>query len=124
MFGKKKKILVLEDDTALSRVLCIKFQKEGFNTVAVESGDAAINEIDTKKFDLALIDLMVPRVDGFSVLKYFREKNDTIPIFIVSNLSQKEDMDRVFEMGATKYFVKSNVSLTEILKEAKEVLKT
>jgi len=124
MFGKKKKILVLEDEAALSKALCIKFQSEGFEAVVARNGEDAIKQIDAKKFDLALIDLIIPRVDGFEVLRHLREKDSTIPIFIVSNISQKEDMDKGFDMGATKYFIKANVSLTEILEEAKEVLNT
>lgn len=123
MFGKKKKILVLEDEAALSKALCIKLQNEGFDPVPVDNGEAALREIDTRKFDLAILDLVTPRIDGFGVLKHLREKDTEVPVFVVSNLSQKEDIDRVLALGANKYFIKSNVSLTEILEEAKNILK-
>ena len=124
MFGKKKKILVLEDELALAKALCIKLKNQGFDAIPAENGEIAIKEIDSRKFDLAILDLVTPRIDGFGVLKYLREKDKTIPVFIVSNLSQKEDVDRVLDLGATKYFIKSNVSLTEILEEVKKVLNT
>ena len=122
MFGKKKKVLVLEDETALAKALAIKLQNEGFDATTVENGELAIREIDTRSFDLAILDLVTPRVDGFGVLKHLREKDKNMPVFVVSNLSQKEDIDRVFELGANKYFIKSNVSLTEILEESKKAL--
>ena len=122
MFEKKKKILVLEDEPALSKALCIKLKNDGFEPILCENGEDAIQEIDTGKFDLVILDLVIYGVDGFEVLKYSKKKNADVPVFVVSNLSQKEDMDRVFEMGANKYFIKSNVSLTEILEEVKALL--
>ena len=124
MFGKASKILVLENDTALSKALCIKLQNGGYKTVAVEDGESAIQKIDKEKFDLVILDLVAPRIDGFGVLKHLKERYTSVPVFVVSNLSQKEDIDRVFDLGANKYFIKSNVSLAEILEEAKKVLTT
>ena len=82
----------------------------------------AIKLIDTRIFDLVILDLVTPRVDGFGVLRHLRSKNQDVPVFIVSNLSQKEDMREALSMGANKYFIKSNISLTEILEEAKSIL--
>jgi len=122
MFRKKKQILVLEDEAALSKALCIKLENEGFQTTSVENGEDAIKLIDTRMFDLAIIDLVTPRIDGFGVLKHLHSVNKDMPAFVVSNLSQKEDMKEALSMGANKYFIKSNISLTEILDEAKSVL--
>ena len=121
MFGKKKKILVLEDESALSKALCIKLENQGYSTFPAENGEVAIKEIDSHVFDLAILDLMTPRIDGYGVLKHLRDRDKNIPIFVVSNLSQKEDMKRALNMGADKFFVKSNVSLTEIVDEVKIV---
>ena len=122
MFRNRKKILVLEDDAALSKALCIKLKNDGYETIAVENGEDAISEINKRKFDLVIIDLVIPRIDGFGVLKYLRGKDTLVPVFVVSNLSQKEDIDRVFDMGANKYFIKSNVSLTEISENVEKIL--
>ena len=122
MFRKKKQILVLEDESSLSKAICIKLDNEGFQTTPVDNGEDAIKLIDTRLFDLAILDLVTPRVDGFGVLKHLRLKNEDMPVFVVSNLSQKEDMQEALSMGANKYFIKSNISLTEILEEAKIVL--
>ena len=93
MFNRKKKqILVLEDELALSKALCIKLENEGFQTTPVENGEDAIAQIDSRIFDLAILDLVTPRIDGFGVLKHLRAKNHDMPVFVVSNLSQKEDM--------------------------------
>ena len=122
MFGKKPKILVLEDELALSKALCIKLENEGYDTLAVDNGEDAIREIDSRKFDLAIFDLVTPKVDGFGVLKHLREKDEDTPVFVVSNLSQKEDMNEALSKGANKFFVKSNVSLTQIVDDVKEAL--
>lgn len=123
MFKKKRRsILILEDETALSKALCIKLQTEGFNTTSVGSGVDAIKQIDTKVFDLIILDLVTPHIDGFKVLKHLRSVDENVPAIVVSNLSQKEDMKEAIEMGANKYFIKSNISLTEILDETKKIL--
>ena len=122
MFRKKKQILLLEDEQALSRAICIKLENEGYQTTTAENGEDAIKLIDTRVFDLIILDLVTPRVDGFGVLRHLRSKNWDVPVFIVSNLSQKEDMKEAIAMGANKYFIKSNISLTEILDETKSVL--
>lgn len=122
MFGKKKKVLVLEDEAPLSKALCIKLENEGYEPVAAMNGEDAIREIDVRAFDLAILDLVTPRIDGFAVLKHLREKDQNVPVFVVSNLSQQEDMKEALSMGANKYFIKSNVSLNEIIDEAKKLL--
>ena len=122
MFGKKKQILILEDEVALSKALCIKLEKQGFRTTAVDNGQDAIKEIDTRHFDLAIFDLVTPGIDGFGVLEHLRSKDADTPVFVVSNLSQKEDMDEALKKGANKYFIKSNISLTEIVDEANKIL--
>ena len=124
MFGKKKKVLVLEDEKALSKALCIKLEYEGFITVTCDNGKDAVNEINTGNFDLVILDLVMPEIDGFEVLKHIRDKDASVPVFVVSNLSQKEEVARVLDMGANKYFIKSNISLSEILEEAKKILNT
>ena len=122
MFRKKKQILLLEDERVLSRAICIKLDNQGYQTTTVENGEDAIKLIDTRSFNLIILDLVTPRVDGFSVLRHIRAKDREIPVFIVSNLSQKEDIKEALSIGANKYFIKSNISLTEILEEANSIL--
>lgn len=123
MFGKKKRILVLEDEVPLSKALCIKLEAEGYETLPALNGEEALNIIaKQKKIDLAILDLVTPRIDGFGVLAKVKERYEHLPVFVVSNLSQKEDMEKALEMGASKYFVKSNISLSSIVDEAREVL--
>lgn len=122
MFRKKKKILVLEDEKALLKALCIKLENDGYVTIPCENGEDAVKAIEKRIFNLAILDLLVPRVDGFSVLRHLRERDTEIAIFIVSNLSQKEDIKRALDIGADKYFIKSNISLDDIANEAKKIL--
>lgn len=123
-FPRKKKVLILEDEKTLSKALAIKLEDEGFQTTVTENGEDAIKELDSRVFDFALLDLVVPRIDGFGVLEHIRKTNETMPVFVLSNLSQKEDMERAFDLGANRYFVKSNTSLTFVLEEIKKVLET
>ena len=79
--------------------------------------------IDKQKFDLLLLDLIMPKVDGFAVLKEMKEKKITLPVIITSNLGQEEDKKRVEELGVSDYLIKSNVSIMDIVLKIKEFLK-
>ncbi len=121
---RKKKILIAEDEPALSRVMSLKFTGSGYNVVVVEKGDLFLEIFDKENPDLVLLDLMIPGMDGFSILKEIKEvrKND-IPVIILSNLSQSEDKAKAKELGASDYFVKSDISISEIVEKVKLILK-
>jgi DNA-binding response OmpR family regulator len=75
--------------------------------------------LDKGGFDVVLLDLMMPTMDGFQVLERLKEKGDMPTIFVLSNLSQREDEERVLSLGAKKFFVKSNTPLAKIVEEVK-----
>lgn len=111
---QKKAILILEDETTLSKALVTMLEREGFEVVVTEDGYSAVNEIIKTKFDLVLLDLVTPGMDGFDVLRHIRNRNTNIPVFILSNLSGEEHKKRAEEIGANKYFVKSDTLLSEV----------
>ncbi|MCH8050131.1 response regulator [Patescibacteria group bacterium] len=110
----KKAILVLEDEDVLSRALRIALENEGFEVDVASSGEVAIDKINENQFDFFLLDLVIPGIDGFEVLKKIREKNTEALVFVLSNLSDDESKERAKKLGADEYFVKSETLLSEI----------
>ena len=110
----KKAILILEDEDVLSRALRIALENEGFEVDVASSGEAAIDKINENHFDFFLLDLVIPGIDGFEVLKKIREKNTEALVFVLSNLSDDESKERAKKLGADEYFVKSETLLSEI----------
>lgn len=115
----KKKILIIEDEKPLSHALALKLSHEGFDVVATESGAQGLEYLDKQVFDLVLTDLIIPGVDGFKILETMKEKNITTPVIVITNLNQEEDKSRVFALGASAFFVKSNSTISEIVANAK-----
>ena len=123
---KGKTILVVEDDKFLLSAYKMKLSKENFEVETVLDGEEAILKLETFIPDIILLDLIMPKKDGFEVLKIIKsqDKWKTIPVIITSNLGQKEDIDHGMAMGAVDYFVKSDLSLEQLLVKINSVLNT
>lgn len=120
---KKKKILVVEDEKAMSHALQLKLEKEGFTVTLAENGEKAKEEVESGSFDLILLDLIMPEMDGFTFLKEIKEKGkDKTPVIVLSNLSQPEDEEKVHASGADAFYIKSNTTITEVVSEVKRFL--
>jgi DNA-binding response OmpR family regulator len=111
------KILVAEDDTYLANAYRVKLTKEGFEIQLASDGEDVLKILPTFSPDIILLDLMMPKIDGFTVLQILRNTDQwkNIPIIITSNLGQKEDVDKAMTLGATDYIVKSDSSISDIL---------
>lgn len=126
--GKKrgKKILVVEDDQLLLDLCCKKLQKEGFDVDIAIDGNTALEKIISNKPDLILLDLVLPGIDGFEILKKIREDSDDkikkIPVIILSNLGQESDIEKGKKLGAADYFIKASVTMDEIARKVKDLL--
>lgn len=120
----KTKILIVEDDKFLRDLILQKLQREGFDTVPALGGEEGLKLIKEKMPDLVLLDLILPGLDGFEVLKQIKADAQTkqIPVIVLSNLGQKEDMDRAFSGGAEDFMVKANFTPGEIIAKIKEIL--
>ncbi|MFZ2303609.1 MAG: response regulator [Minisyncoccia bacterium] len=120
----KKKILIIEDDEHVSRVYEMKFSKEGYNTVLVASGDQAVEKVVSEKPNLIILDLMVPKKDGFVVLEEIKNNPNiaNIPVLVLSNLGGKGDQERALAFGANEYMVKVENSMQEVIDRAKKYL--
>jgi DNA-binding response OmpR family regulator len=117
-----KKILIVEDERAIAKPLAMKFEFAGFQVKNAYDGEEALAMMKAEKFDIILLDLMMPKVDGFKVLAEMKIKGITTPVVVASNLDQEADISRVLELGVTNYYVKTNTSLGEIVNNVKMVL--
>ena len=119
----KKKILIVEDERPLAHALELKLSNSGYETTIVSTGKDAIKEASDKKFDLILLDLIIPGVDGFQVLEALYKKKLKTPIVVLSNLGQVEDQERAEKFGVAKYCVKANTPLVTIVDTIKSIIK-
>jgi DNA-binding response OmpR family regulator len=121
--NKKKKILVAEDEKPMAHALELKLSNSGFDVKTVFSGKEALESVEKKQFDLIFLDLMMPEVDGFTVLTQLKEKGSKVPVVVLSNLGQENDLQRAKDLGAVDYFVKSDTPIAEIVKYANKIIK-
>jgi DNA-binding response OmpR family regulator len=120
--GNGKKILIVEDEEALSMALNLKLSATGFKVTIAANGQEGVDATEREKFDLILLDLILPVMDGFTVLEKLREKGNKVPVIVLSNLNQQEDIAKVKALGAMDFLVKSNIQLSKILEYLNKVL--
>lgn len=118
------KVLIIEDEPAISRVLELKLKQTGIDTKVVNDGNSALDALSYENFDCILLDLILPGADGFTVLEFIRQKHQSTKVIIMTNLGQPEDRERVEKLGITAYYVKSEVSISQLADAVKQVLMT
>lgn len=119
-----KKLLVIEDDKFLRQLITRKLDKKDFNIIEAIDGEKGLDKIKEEKPDLVLLDLILPGMDGFEVLEKAKDNPETssVPIIILSNLGQKEEIEKGLEMGAKDYLVKAHFTLGEIVEKIEQSL--
>ena len=117
-------ILIVEDDRFLSSACRLKFTKSGFTVHIAMDGQEAMNILQSVRPDVIILDLVMPVKDGFTVLSELKgnDQLQSIPVIITSNLSQKEDIDKAKELGATDFIIKSDISLDDLVKKVQALL--
>jgi len=123
MIAEPKKILIVEDERPLARALELKLSSIGFKTRTAFDGQEALDYLKKDKFDLMLLDLVMPNISGFDVLLKLQQAKNKVPIIITSNLGQEDDLKKVQAFGVLKYFVKSDVGIIEIVNYVRDFLK-
>ena len=120
-----KTILIIEDDQFLRELIVRKIINEGFSALEAESGEQGIEKTKKEKPDLILLDLILPGIGGFEVLKKIKEdkNSSSIPIIILSNLAEPEEMEKGLKMGAVDFLIKAHLTPREIIDKIKSVLK-
>ena len=119
------KILIVEDDKFLRELIAQKLIKEGFEISEAVDGEEGMKKVKEEKPDLVLLDLILPGIDGFEVLSRMREESAlaSIPVIILSNLGQREDVEKGLRMGAVDYLIKAHFTPGEIIEKIKNTLK-
>ena len=118
-----KKILFVEDEAALQKTLGDVLTQEGYEVISALDGEIGLTLAKEKKPDLILLDLILPKINGFNVLKQLKEDAETkaIPVIVLTNLEGIGDIDKVIELGATTYLVKAQYSLEELVEKIRKV---
>ena len=120
----KKKILIIEDEPMLSDLLYEVLVDEGFIVERTMSGEEGIKKIEDFNPDLILLDILLPFISGYDVLSWLKKqkKFSSIPVLVISNLGQEEEIKKSLSLGAKEHIIKSNFTLEEIVKKVKEFL--
>ena len=106
-----KKILIIEDEPSLANALRLKLFSVGYDVDVAQNGKIGLDKLKANKYDLVLLDLILPEMDGFEILEAVKIWGVKPPIVVLSNLSQSEDKERVMGLGAIDFFVKSDIEL-------------
>ena len=121
----KKTILIVEDDEILLRALYLLFHAGEFTIASATDGDTALKMTERIKPDVVLLDLLLPKMNGFDYLKAMKANSaiKSIPVIVLSNLGDKESVDKAKALGAMDYFIKSDTDLTTLDEKVKKILK-
>lgn len=120
----KKKILLVEDDKFLSEMYTTKLVESGFDVETAFDGEDGLKKASDFHPDLILLDIVLPKKDGFEVLKELKAKEALSKIFVIAltNLGQKEEVQKGFDLGANDYIIKAHFTPTEVVAKAKKLL--
>lgn len=119
-----KNILLVEDDSFLIDIYTTKLKESGFSVDVASDGEEAVRKAKEGKLDLVLLDIVLPKVDGWDILRQIKAGPNTkdLKVIIISNLSQKEEVEKGLNLGASKYLIKAHYTPSEVVAEIKEVL--
>lgn len=120
----KKKIFIVEDEEMLSKVLAEQFSVAGFDVEIASDGEKALELLEKSKPDIILLDIILPKINGFDVLKSIKENPDTqdIPVIMTSNLGRDEDIKQAIKLGAIDYYIKAQHPIFEIIEKVSTFL--
>jgi DNA-binding response OmpR family regulator len=119
----KKKILIIEDEPMLGDLLYAVLKEEGFEVEKATTGEEGIKKIKEFYPDLILLDILLPFISGYDVLSFLKkeEKFSSIPVIVLSNLGQDEEIKKSLALGAKEHIIKSNFTLEEIVEKVKKI---
>lgn len=125
MAKSKGKILVVEDEAALLDMYQVKLLQSGYEVIVGRNGEEAIEMASNHVPDLILLDILMPKVDGYTALKKIKEdqKTKNIAVIIFSNLTQKEEIEKGLKLGASDYIIKTSVTPSQLADRVDEFFK-
>lgn len=125
MSDEKTKVLIVEDDSMILDMYVHKFEQEGFAVSQLDRGDNVVELSEKEQPNIILLDVIMPGLDGFSVLQALKanDKTKNIPVIILTNLGQDEDKNKGMSLGAVGYITKSNMTPGDVVRKVREFLK-
>ena len=121
------KVLLIEDDQILAKLYKTKFEKENFDIQLAFDGEEGLEKMKSFNPDLIILDLIMPKVDGFTFLQKVNEDPELskrgTPILVLSNLCQESDVKKAMELGAKDFFIKADVSLSQMVEKVRSYLR-
>lgn len=120
----KIKILLVEDDSFLLGMYAAKFELENFKVIMAEDGEKAVRLALKEMPNIILLDIVLPKINGFEVLRQLKANHLTteIPVLLLTNLSQKDEIEQGLKMGAADYLIKAHFMPSEVVDKIKKVL--
>jgi len=120
----KKKILIIEDDRSLQNALVEMAVREGYDVSSAFDGEEGLKKTAEFKPDLVLLDIILPKKDGYEVLREIKKNEDTknIPVLILTNLEEIGNVQKALDLGATTFMVKSDFSIKDVLEKVRNAL--
>lgn len=124
MPNEKTKILLVEDDLFLTGMYAAKFEIENFKVITADEGEKAVRLALKETPDIILLDILLPNMNGFDVLSKLKSDKSTknIPVILLTNLSQKDEIEKGLRMGAEDYLIKAHFMPSEVVDKIKKVL--
>ena len=119
-----KKVLFVEDESALQKALTDILTQAGYKVVSALDGEIGLRLAKSEKPDLILLDIILPRLNGFEVLKKLKENPELkeIPVIVLTNLEKMEDVEKAIELGAKTYLVKTQYTIDEVIEKIKKAI--
>lgn len=124
MSKDKIKILLVEDDSFLLGMYATKFEMENFKLITAEDGEKAVRAALKELPDIILLDIILPKQNGFEVLRQLKADQSTanVPVILLTNLSQKDEIEQGLKLGAEDYLIKAHFMPSEVVEKIKKVL--
>ncbi len=117
-----KKVLIIEDEKTLAKALELTLTHAGFSVVSVFNGKDGILLLEQSAFDIILLDLMMPKVDGFAVLRALHKQQITTPVMMLSNLNQENYILKAKELGAKDFLIKSDTPIAAVIERVRQLV--
>ena len=120
------KILLIEDDTFLANMYSTKLSLKGFEVLETSDGKKGLKLAQKNRPDLILLDLVLPGIDGFEILKTLKENKKTknIPVIVLTNLGEKEQIEKVLNLGVADYLIKAHFLPGEVVEKVKKIIQS
>ncbi len=119
-----KSILLVEDDPFLIDIYTTKLKESGFSVDVAADGESALKKIQERKADLLILDIVLPGVDGWEILRKVKSLPELkdLKVIVLSNLGQKEEVEKGVDLGIDKYLIKAHYTPSEVVEQIKEII--